>query len=41
MKTLFTYLLLIALTITGFAQELSVGDQIAPFSGTDAFGKTW
>ncbi|SFS59287.1 peroxiredoxin [Lutibacter maritimus] len=41
MKTLFTSLLLITLTITGFSQELTIGDHIAPFSGTDASGKTW
>lgn len=41
MKTLFTTLLLITLTITGFSQELTIGDHIAPFSGTDASGKTW
>ena len=41
MKKIYIYLLALTCSITGFAQEIKLGDKVAAFSGIDDTGKPW
>lgn len=41
MKKLYIYLLILTCSITGFAQEIKLGDKVATFSGIDDAGISW